>query len=408
MKMPKRYQYKVYSATGQYITTWTDVSGDPSFQVVINGGFVELDIKLARKTEQFGEEDDVRFGNEVQLICYDDDAPNGVKVFSGYISRYDPRNDGPQEYVMVYVLGWHTTMAQFMLESSIGATGISYNSMDPGKIAEAIIDNGRISGLPISWDEITLQKSGTVVSYNFQVNTIQEAIDQVLTLEPTTWYWHVDANKKLNLHPKAANAIHTLTLGKEIFYIEPQKRTESLVNRVYFVGGVPTGGTDPLYGRYERAGSIQNYGLHALKYTDSRVTVQATMDIVAKNILDNQSEPEIRTIIRVKDNGFDRDFGYDIESIKIGDTCQIRNYQDSESSSKWDVMNWDEGYWDFNVRNLTETIMQIVEIQYTPNYVELTISSKIPNVSKRVEDLNRNLVDSLVAAAAANPSIGTT
>src|SRR4051812_29617647 len=110
----KRYQYKIYSATGQYITTWTDVVNDPSYHVVINGGFVELDIKLARKTVDFGENSDVLFGNEVQVWCYDGDAPAGVKIFSGYISRYDPRNDGPQEYVMVYCLGYHTRMAQFL------------------------------------------------------------------------------------------------------------------------------------------------------------------------------------------------------------------------------------------------------------------------------------------------------
>lgn len=408
MKKAKRYQYKVYSGTGQYITTWTDVSGDPNFSIVINGGYVELDIKLARKTISFGELTDVAFGNEVQLWCYDDDAPAGVKVFSGYISRYDPRNDGPSEYIMVYCLGWHTIMAGFMLEDSIGTTGLTYNSTDPGKIAEDVINKGQVAGLPITWDETTLQKSGTAVSYTFQTNTVQEAIDQVLTLEPASWYWYVDANKKLNLHPKAQNAIHTFTIGREIFYIEPQKRTESLVNRVYFVGGIPAGNNTPLYGRYERAASINQYGLHSIRYTDQRVTLLATMDTICKTILDSQSIPEIRTVIKIKDNGYDRVNGYDIESIKIGDTCQIRNYQSAFVSSRWDVMNWDQQNWDFDARNITEVVMQIVEIQYQPNYVELTISSKIPNVSKRVEDINRNLVDSLVNAAAANPVLGTT
>lgn len=402
----KRYIYKIYSSTGQYISSWVDAASDPVFHIVINGGFVELDVKLARRTLDFGETSDVAFGNEVQVWCFDQDAPAGVKIFSGYISRYDPRNDGPQEYVMVYVLGWQTRMNQFVLEDSLGTTGLPYLSLDPGKIAEDVVNKGRAGGLPINWSETTLQKTGTVVSYTFQANTLQECVDKILELAPFGWYWYIDADKNLNLHPKPDQARHTFTLGKEIFYIEPQKRIENVVNRIYFIGGTPVGATTPLYTRYERQASINNYGLRALKKVDERVLLQSTMDTLADNILDAQQEAEIRTVIRVKDNDYDRDNGYDIESIKIGDTCQIRNYQDAFANSKWDIMSWDVDYWDYNVRNLTEIVMQIVEIQYTPNYVELTISSKIPNVSKRVEDVSRNLIDSLVGTAPINPAIG--
>lgn len=405
--MRKRYQYKIYSKEGQFITTWGDVANDPSFTVVINGGFVETAIKLPRLTQSFGEEVDVKFGNEVQIWCFDDDAPSGVKVFSGFISRYDPRTDGPQEYVMVYCLGYHTQMTSYLLESSLGVTGLAYSSMDPGEIAEDIINKAMTAGLPISWNEQTLQKTGTVVSYTFQANTIQEAIDKILELTPSGWYWYVDADKLLHLHPKSEQALHTFTIGKEVFYIEPQKRIENVINRIYFIGGIPIGETEPMYGRYERSASIQAYGMRSVKKTDERVKLQATMDTIAGNILDAQENPELRTVIRVKNNDYDRENGYDIESIRVGDTCQIRNYQDIDSSSKWDVMDWDVGFWDLNIRNLTETIMQIVEIKYTPNWVELTISSKIPNVSKRIEDINRNLVDTQVADAPDAPFIGT-
>ena len=407
MRQRKQYNFKIYSATGTYLGTWNYVVDDPTFRTVINGGFVELDVKLARKTIDFGETTDVALGNEVQLWCFDDDAPNGTKIFSGYISRYDPVNDGPQDYIRVYILGWHTRMAQFIHEDSLGSTGISYNSTDPGKIAEDIINKAQVNGLPITWDETTLQKTGITASYSFLANTVQECIDKVLSLSPFGWYWYVDANKKLNLHPKNEQATHTFTIGKQVFFIQPQKRIENLVNRIYFVGGIPDGGTEPLFARYDRPVSQRNYGLWAQKISDQRVTLQSTMDAIADNILDQQQEIEIRTIIRVKDNSYDRDDGYDIESIKIGDTCQIRNYQDAFANSKWDVMSWDIDYWDYNVRNLTEIIMQIVEIQYTPDYVELTISSKIPNVSKRVQDLNNQLLAATTADAPSNPSIGS-
>ena len=315
--MIKRYNYKIYSKEGEYVTTWNDVANDPEFSIVINGGFVEMQIRLARQTNNFGEDVDVKFGNEVQVWCFDTDATSGVKIFSGYITRYDPANNGPEDHVVVYCLGYHTSLKNFMYENEQGNTQIAQNSKDPGEIAEDVIDKLETAGCLVDWTEDTLQKTGSVVSYTFQANNGQEALDKILELTPSGWYWYVDANKNLHLHPKAENAIHTFTLGKEIFYMQPQKRIENVVNRVYFFGGIPAGATEPLYSRYERPNSIQNYGLRSIKKTDQRITLQATMDTVAGNILDGLQDLEIRTTIRVKDNNYDPDNGYDIESVHI-------------------------------------------------------------------------------------------
>lgn len=405
--MRKRYEYKIYSSTGVFLTTWTDVINEPSFETVINGGFVEMVCNLARRTDSFGEQSDVAFNNELRLYCFDNDAPNGVLMFSGYISRYQPKNDGPEDIIEVHILGYHQRLKDFMFENAQGNTNITLNSIDPGEMAETILDALSVNGCPVGWTETSLQKTGTVSSYQFQFYTGMEALDKMLELTPIGWYWYVDANKKFNLHPKQEEAIHTFTIGKEIFFIDADKRIESVVNRVYFLGGIPEGATEALYSRYEVQASIQEYGLKALKKVDQRVTLQATMDTIANNILDSQNSAEIRCIIKIKDNDYDEKNGYDIESVKIGDTCQVRNYQDSFSSSKWDIMFWDTDFWDLNIKNITETVMQIVDIKYNPNYIELTISSKIPNIAKRVEDVNRNLVDSLTVNTPTSPSQGS-
>jgi hypothetical protein len=407
--MTKRFNYKIYSSTGQYITTWLDVVEDPAFQMVINGGAVQMLIKLARKTQDFGEESDVAFGNEVQVWCFDTDAPAGVKIFAGYISRYDPSNDGPQEIVDVYCLGYHTTLKDYIHENDQGNTNPIYTNEDATKIAEYAINNARRLGCPVNWNETTLQKTGQMASYNFQINTVQEVMDKILELTPDRWYWYVDPDKNLNWHPKADNAIHTFTIGKEIYYIQAQKRTEAVCNRLYYVGGVASDGStngSALYSRYDRPASIAQYGLKAQKKTDSRIKDQATLDLIANNALDLLQDPEIRTIIRIKDNNYDPVNGYDIEKIKVGDTCQIRNYQDISSSSKWDVMKWDLSFWDFNVRNITETIMQIMQINYTPDYVELTISSKLPDVVKTSRLIAKDLIDYIVKDVPSAPTMG--
>lgn len=403
----KQYQYKIYSKEGEFITTWNDVVNEPDFTVVINGGGVELVVQLARKTSSFGEIEDVAFGNEIQLWCYDNDAVEGVKIFSGFISRYDPITSGHEERVVVYALGYHTQLRDYLYENAQGTTELPHFSKDPGKIAEEILDAIANNGSIITWDEQTLQKTGTVVSYTFQTNTGQESVDKVLELSPTGWYWYVDADHKFHLHPRSLAVQHKFTFGKEVFYIQPQKRIENVINRVYFTGGIPDGSTEALYGRYERQGSIQQYGFKSVKKTDQRVKLQSTMDVMANTMLDNNESVELRNIIRVRDNNIsNRDDGYDIESIKVGDVCNIRNYANSTKSSNWDVMQWDDGYWDFDVRNMAELDMQIVEIRYTPGYAELLLSSRLPNVSKRIEDIERNLETTTAENNPASPFLG--
>jgi hypothetical protein len=176
-----------------------------------------------------------------------------------------------------------------------------------------------------------------------------------------------------------------------------------VINRIYFTGG----GDPPLFRRYNRAASTQNYGMHAVSKVDQRITLAATMDTIAENLLDANEDAEIRTTITIKDNSLDRENGYDIESIRIGQTLQVRNYQDASSASRWEVMDWDMGHWDFSVANLTETVMQIVALDYTPGLLTVTISSKPPHIAKRIEDINRNLMASLTNDNPSGPAIGS-
>lgn len=577
--MRKQFSYKVYSSTGQYITTWTDVSGDPSFETVINGGFVELVVKLARNTQNFGEGRDVAFGNELRLYCFDNDQPAGVKIFCGYCSRYEPINDGFHDTLEVHFLGYHQILQNYMYENARGETYLNINNVDPAMMCKSVLDNAIAQdSSPVSYIlSQTLQMTGIVSSYQFNQNTASESMDAILALCPAGWYWYVDANKNFNLHPRSTQAQHTFTLGKEIFYLDADKRIENVINRIYFTGGnmgggvlqnvqfngvglsdatikndgslyplkVPTtitvtitsaqinliglgsgpnigdtmtglqsgatgvilniisappyttfvlgnvrgtfsngepvagsggGGTtvvlagengvpdqfswadtqgnsgnnividntdqqlsfgvsinfaaqflhgyadtftipiayapDPtqpiLYRKYERQGSIQAYGVRMTRETNSNIFDPDAMDLVANGLLDNLQDPEIRCVIRVSDNDLDQVNGYDIESIVIGDTCQIRNYQDVAGNSDWDLFFWDVDFWDFNISNLTETLMQIVDIKYESSYVELTISSKIPNISKDIENIGTKLINTIVADNTSSPAIGTT
>ena len=99
--------------------------------------------------------------------------------------------------------------------------------------------------------------------------------------------------------------------------------------------------------KYERSSSITNYGLYSKKIIDGSVTNEDTADIIAGSILDRADAPEVRTILVIKDSnsGFG---GYDIESIKPGDTCKIIGFK-SQDTSIWDLAVWDTDKWDYDL-----------------------------------------------------------
>jgi hypothetical protein len=178
-------------------------------------------------------------------------------------------------------------------------------------------------------------------------------------------------------------------------YMKPERSLENTRNAFYFIGGDPDGdaGLPQLYRKYTRTSSINTYGLREYKSTDTRVTVTGTADIIAGRFLDENSTPMIRTVLKIADsNGEDTNLGYDIESVKPGQTISIENLKSSAKSiSLWDQMLWDSSGWDFSVAYITSDVLTVQSVNYTPEYIEIEAVKLLPLVAKRIEDIERNL-----------------
>lgn len=365
----KRYYYKVYGGTSlQYVTTWsTDVISDPAFRMVLNGGAGELVVRLGRPYGDYGEGDDVTANNRVELWCQDRDNSQGVKIYTGYISAYSPVIDGEDQYVDVTVLGYATRLAVHNLkDAASGQTSITYSSFEPAEILRDVIDKyHEDGGTDVFYTVDSILNTNSVASYEFINNTIQEAVDKVIELTPENWFWYIDANGIIFLQPaNIARADHRLTVGKDVSYVESNKRIENLVNAVTIVGG---GSPTPLYNSYTRPASIALYGKWEKRIQDGRVTLDSTSDLMAKRILDRQDTPEFRTVVRITDNnGQNQLQGLDIENIFPGDTLQL-----------------------ININNAPILIIQ--SVSYTPYYIEVEAATRLPEISKDLTYLNRNL-----------------
>lgn len=403
----KYYEYRVYDSN-VYQKSWTnEVLTQPSFRNVINGGPGEVIVRLDRSFDDFGENDDVKLNNRVDIWVYDRQFPNGQRLYRGFISGYRPVLDGNKEYVEVTILSYIFELGYYMLRDGTGATEIAYSSQDPSTILTDIIDKYRADGGTISYNPTSIQTTGTTVSYTFNSNTVREAIDKVIELAPLGWYWTVDANSIIYLKPKSTTATHAFTIGTHIAKMETWRRIEDVVNRVYFTGFTTASGTG-MYRIYSNTGSISSYGLHAIHKVDGRVTNTLTADTMSNRILSAKIDPEIRTAITIVDNNGENKFrGYDIESVVPGDTMKIKNIKmASKTTSRWDQAIWDTDIWDATLAFTAADVIQILSFDYNPDYLTIEASSRLPEISKRIEDIDRNLTSSITVDNPSDPTAG--
>lgn len=398
----KRYLYKIYDSSGTFLTTWGDVVSEPEFSIDINGGFSEMVVRLARSESDYDENVSVDYENQLKLYEFDEDTGfTGVIIYSGKISRYVPQIIGPREYVEVTFLSYWWELQHIMLESS-GDTEVTYTTQAPDAILKDALDKFTAAGGRLDYDGGSTDATGTTVTYKFNTSTYQEVLLKCLELAPYDWYIRVGADDIIYFQQKSSTADHTLTLGKEISEYYPEKRIENIINTIYFVGG----GSPKLYKKYTDAASVTAYGTKAIKYIDERVTASGTSDKIKDRIFDNLSEPEIRITAKIMDNngeGRINNRGYDIESLLVGQTVQIRNAT-AKTSNLWDEIVWDVDSWDYDITNAAAQILQIVRVQYTADYAIIELSNKQPDIVRRVEEINRQLIDTVTADNPTTPS----
>jgi len=399
----KSYLYKIYTSAGVFITTWTDVVTPLNIKYDINGALSPLTIRLARPETGYGENDDVKQGNRIKIYVFDKESgTSGVCVYSGLLVSYVPTVEGSEEYVDVVFYSHYWDLNNKILLSG-NDTEVTYNSYDPSDIMKDLLDRySSLTGSILDYSTSTIETTGTSVSYTFNTDTYQSAVKKVIELCPDGWYYRVEPDDLLYLKAEEVTPSHKFTIGKDIMSYTPEKKFDGIINTVYFRGG-DTGGGVYLYKKYTNSSSVTAYGTRATVLVDQRVTTTATAQIMADRVLNEKSSPEIRVVIKILDSNNENSLGYDIESIKVGQTCNILNAT-SKGYNLWDEVFWDIDAWDFNITNAAGQSLQIMSIDYYPNYAVLELSNKQPDIAKRIEDIDKNWKDNITVDNPATPT----
>jgi len=398
-KINKTIFYNIYSPEGTLVEEdWSDASF-VQFSKKINGGFGECIINLAREFGDFGEGVDVRLNNRVEIFVYDKDTNTstvndvtGKRIYIGYISSYEPwaSADGKQG-VYVTLLGYHTKFAVDILKNTlqtklytkatVGLTTVvgDIAAADGGDIMKAILEryNAESSNVMMHYNGGDVDATSSNIEYTFDAETYLNAIERVRQMSPAGWYWFIDTDNFFHFKAKPTTITHTFYWQQQFNEIKVSKNMERMINTVLLDDGT----TATNYREYNNAASQGEFGRRVLQKSEKYYGDTGTMDEEAANIIDTMNEPDIEVRLTLLDNN-KNEYGYDIESIEVGDTVKIEGFEDSI---------FEEGM------VIKEFTYRIDRMDLVIQPVKIGIFDKVMAI-KRQQDINAEKLESYTAA----------
>lgn len=424
----KDYEYRVFDHDGNFIAIWQNVSNEFAYDQTINQTAGEVTVDIARSPENrtvvfdplkdsdgnnilddasqpiyaqtetanaIGPGTDVEENYNVDIYAFyggyealldefsdiitdsNNDpilvqygAPNGKRVYSGYIAKARLRF-GSNMGVSVTLVPHATEMNHFVFKDGTDTT-VEYNTDDPVQMARDAIDLYNTEGGVVTYTNASMPLSGEVSSYDFKLQTTKEVMDKVIELLPVGYYHYPHPGENIQyLLPKSEEPDHIFYYEMHLSDIEVEKSITQLINEVYFVGGVPDGspdGTPNLFKHYEDATSQANIRRGLERLSDSRVTLDTSAQALSQSKINQYKDPRYTTTITISDAA------YDIESINLGEMVGFRNFGTF----------------------IDELVLQIVSIHRRKHEVTLDLDMIVQGEAKRLEEIKRNILSESV------------
>lgn len=272
-----------------------------------------------------------------------------------------------------YVGGaWASTTYDILFKTyeAGGDTTVPYLSQDPSQMRRSILEFARSRGARVSYDAESIEDTGTVVSYTFKSNTVAEALAKTLELAPADWYSWYDLGLNVDhFHARPTVVGKTLTVGKDIVNVKYRRSMRNIINDVYFSGG----GNPALFKRTQDDASRQEWRRALAKVSDNRVVVEETAVIMSESRIERFADPVYagtgRIISQVSYTSDEITGNTYLEDYLLG---LLLGFNGSGSV-------------------LDDLQLQHVGYTYSPDILDIEIGTLLPPVSKRIEDIRRNL-----------------
>lgn len=188
----------------------------------------------------------------------------------------------------------------FYSASGTPSTAATFSSADPttGMIAPIITDYNLQGGSQV-WTAASIDATGLSLTYRFNVQTIYEAMQAVLSLCPNGFYYYVDLGTQTIYFKNASTTADFLFIkGVHINTLKLINTTEGSINKLLFTGGEVTPGVN-LYKQYLNTKSIQALGPLLDRKTDTRVTLTPTADAIGVSEIAELSGEQYQTTVTI-------------------------------------------------------------------------------------------------------------
>lgn len=352
------YNFNTAKAKRDLISVWNDAEFE-GFEMKINGGVGECVFQLGRKFDDYGEGEDVKLFNMVEIISHAHGGA-GKPIYRGYISKYRPWADGSEEGVEVTCLGYQTALqvqsyhlnyfpadfAQYYAISEYLKFTISAN---PASIIKYMVDGHNFGdasnyGKGSPDGEVKLEKVDTFTPINYTSESIQDS-DNTITaefsyptkLEVLNWcvrvsdnidYWYMDGRATINFKEFNKQEDHTFTFKKDFTAIDLENSMEDTFNKIVvsnrrqwndkdrFALHYPTDLKTRLHTSLADGQMEEGY-LREELVEDYSITSDSEMRSKIGNRYEAVREPKKSLEFRISA----RD--YDIDTIEPGHTCRV-------------------------------------------------------------------------------------
>jgi hypothetical protein len=315
--LQKQYNVKIFQRDGTTLVQNVnpkEIEGVPTFSCKINSGCGDCVLDLKRSFDNFGEGETIDFMYVVKIYAVTPVHPKGVLIYTGVISKYEPFIEASgQEGVRLTLLGLVSVLS-FAYYRDTGALTVAHTSENPQAIGRAIIDHAVTEYPLFSYSDDTTDPGPQTVSITYEDQKWLDALKKIGELAGDGWWWKIDESGQYWLKPTPSTPTHTFTLKKDVVAITAPKDSEKVVNYalVRWDGGdsTETDGT-----------SETTFGLRETIIEANELKDQDAGDRRAEKEVADKSLAIVKATITV-----DTRYAPGIESIKVGETCKLANY----------------------------------------------------------------------------------
>jgi hypothetical protein len=375
--------------TSTYSSRVATLSSQPvldklEFTSKINGGLGECTFKLDQTVENFMQTDFALDFYRIEVYVSDEDsASTGDLVWSGIFQEYKFKIG---EFVEIWLTFASYT---FLLAKTIarvttttisdGDTGdrrFKYTADDPALIIRDLLDQfAELQPDTITYTTSTIPTTGLSMTLTINAMTFLDAINEVMKFMPDLYFWRLGADNNVYVGLTNLSSVdHLVMIGQSVVSGEYTYSARGITNFIDYHGG-ETDGVN-LYENYTDSTSITAFGNREEIIDNSNVTLSDSAEFETDRIFDKQASPVRVVSVNIIDSNY-ADKGYDIESINVGDTIQVKSPKLETELSGW-------GY-----DSAIGVPFQVQSVSYTPTKATVVASNKEITQSETIETIRK-------------------